>query len=112
MEKGFYLEAIALMESIITDRFESALIFYEFIDPSEAFRTMGQCLEKLHSEGIISDKLYSDLKDWKNGRNRALHEMAKIEEGEQATFDQRYLEQKQIAEKGYVLFNSLKEELQ
>ena len=111
MDKGFYLESIALMESIITDRLESALIFYGFIDSSNAFRTMGPCLEKLHSEGIISDNLHHELNEWKNGRNHALHEMAKIEEGYQTTFGQRYIEQKQIANKGYELFKSIKTEL-
>lgn len=111
IDQGFYLEAIALMESIITDRLESALIYYGVIKSSEAFKTMGSCLSKADSEGIITDAMCHDLKVWKDSRNHALHEMAKIEEGDDSAFEQRIAEQRKIAEQGYELFKSLKKEL-
>ena len=112
MERGFFLEAIALMESIITDRMESALINYGIISKDEAFMMLGKCLDLLDKEGLISDELYAEIDTWRGNRNRALHEMAKIEEGENAVFKQRYDNQKIIAEKGYDLFSKLKTELQ
>lgn len=113
LKEGFYLEAITLMESIITDRLESALIYYGLLSPDKAFKTLERCLEKFNeNQGLLSDELFDEIKVWKDGRNHALHEMAKIEEGENAVFQQRYDNQKIIAEKGYDLFSKLKTELQ
>ena len=109
VEAGFYLEAITLMESIITDRLESKLIFSGLISKEEAFRTLDNCLKKLknHFEILPSD-LIDALSAWKDERNRALHEMAKIEEGDETTFDQRYSSLKAVAEDGHGLFKRLR----
>lgn len=111
IDKGFYLEAITLMESIITDRLESVLIYYGLMNREKAFRTMEFCLQLFNeTQGIISDELYNRIVDWKNERNHALHEMAKIEEGDESSFSQRYNAQKKVAEQGYELFKAIKAE--
>ena len=66
---------------------------------------------KLHKEGIISDALYSDLDNWRASRNRALHNMAKIEEGDAPVFDERYSSLLSITQKGYSLFRKLETEI-
>ena len=111
-KNGYYLEAITLMESIITDRLESALIFYGAMTPDEAFLALEWAIKKLEKfSGIVSDKLLQDIIQWKNARNHALHEMAKIEDGDKSSFEQRYSDQKTVAEDGYKLFNKIKNEL-
>ena len=39
-KSGYYLEAITLMESLITDRLESLLIYHGLITPNKAFMTL------------------------------------------------------------------------
>lgn len=110
-ECGFYLEAITLMESLITDRLESLLIYYNLLSPEEAFMTLGPCINKIRSEqGLLSDCLIEELDTWRKARNQSLHEIAKIKEGDSAVFNQRYSDLKSIAIKGYVLFKAIKAE--
>lgn len=109
-EQGFYLEAITLMESIITDRLESALIYRGELSQDKAFITLDRCLNKLKGKGIISEALFERIEIWKDERNHALHEMAKIEEGDESSFEQRYSEQERVANDGYEIFKSLKKE--
>lgn len=113
IENRFYLEAITLMESIITDRLESTLVYYGLIPCEDCFRTMESCIREFDTErgqGILSDALLNRIKDWKNGRNHALHEMAKIEDGDNTPFEQRYSDQERIAKHGYDIFNEIKKE--
>ena len=99
------------MESVITDRLESTLIYNGLLSPDNAFKTLERCLKQFNeSQDLISDDLFNEIKAWKDGRNHALHEMAKIEEGDDSTFEQRYAEQKRIAEQGYEIFKSIKKE--
>ncbi len=111
MKGGFFLEAITLMESLISDRLESALIYYGVCTPDEVFKPLGENLKRLDSLGIISDELYDEINHWKKSRNTALHEMAKISVGERPTFIARYENQKPIAEQGYAIFKKIKNEL-
>ena len=108
---GFYLEAITLMESLITDRLESILIYYNQLSPEKAFLTLGACLTALKNvQGILSDELIIQLNNWRMARNQSLHEIAKIEEDDSALFNQRYVRLQQIAKDGYKLFKLIKEE--
>lgn len=111
MSEGFYLEAITLMESLITDRLESALIYYGKNSPDQVFLPLGNALSPFKDQGIISDQLYDRIDYWRKARNQALHEMAKIEEGTTPVFRERYAIQQVIARDGYEIFKSLKEEL-
>lgn len=46
MEKGFFLEAITLMESLISDRLESAINFYGLRPKGSDFRPLGETIPK------------------------------------------------------------------
>lgn len=111
MDAGYYLEAITLMESLIMDRLDSALIYYGLSEQEFDFRTLATSLRELNAEGLITDDLYSAIDKWRIARNRALHNMAKIAVGESPVFNIRYEEQKDVAEMGYFLFKKLKEEI-
>lgn len=111
MNDGYYLEAITLMESLITDRLESALIFYLKKTPSQVFLPLGDALSPFKDQGIISDQLYSRIDEWRKSRNQALHEIAKIEAGTTPVFEDRYSAQQSIAKDGYDVFKKINEEL-
>ena len=111
LDNHYYLEAITLMESLIADRLESAIIHYGLRTPENVFLTLGASINEIkRAEGLLSDDLLSKLDSWRESRNQALHEMAKIEDGDSAQFNQRYACLKQIAKNGYDLFKSINEE--
>lgn len=112
VDSGYYLEAISLMESLITDRLESFLIYYSAMNRNESFKTLDACIRLFDKyQGLMNEDLLSRIVEWKNQRNHAVHEMAKIEEGDNTSFSQRYLELRNVANKGFELFKDIKQNL-
>jgi hypothetical protein len=94
-EAGFYLEAITLIESLITDRLESRLSYLDGKDFS--FKNISKLIEKsikLETDSELINLIEIDLRKWAGDRNKSLHEMAKIAEGDFSTWDERYLKLK------------------
>jgi hypothetical protein len=82
---GFYLEAITIEESIITDRLVSYLVRVGEIKPGaqierQSLGQLIQCWIKRVSDPI-PDKYFGDLRpaidDWRRRRNRMIHAMVK-----------------------------------
>lgn len=71
IEEGFYLEAIALQESMIADRLES------LIDGGSGVEmlTLGRLLKR--AKGRISDDAWTIMDEWRLERNDVLHQMVK-----------------------------------
>lgn len=111
MEQGFYLEAITLMESIIADRLESKAnyISVENYSYSTLERLCRFLTKKEHQNKLSEDflKTVHAIEEWKDGRNRALHEMAKLEGEHSQSFEILYSSSKKTAEKGYHLFSEI-----
>ena len=112
---NFYLEAIALIESIIADRLESLC---NEVTQSDvwSFKT----LERL-TDFVLGEKqskqipqeirdVVKGIRQWKDGRNKALHEMAKIEDLG-VDFNTKYAECRKIAVDGKKLFRRLDNEI-
>lgn len=81
IDLGFYLEAITLIESLVSDRLESRVSF--LLEKDFSFKTLGCLIQKSsqieHDEEL--KKLVShDLDEWRRQRNNALHEMVKIDD--------------------------------
>lgn len=98
---GYYLEATAVIESIIADRLESRLSYLK--GDNFAFKTLG----KLIQESRISEDdpelraVIEEIDDWRWKRNQALHEMVKVEEGRKLSWEDRLSLNKQIAIMGF-----------
>ena len=105
MKSGFYLEAVTLMESIIGDRLECYLMRNDK-ECNYSFSTLGRLINGLKKVNPDSD-LAVRLDDWKNKRNTLLHEMAKIEDNNYITFEDKYSEAQQCAEEGLALFRDV-----
>ena len=103
-EKGYYLEAITIMESLITDRLESRAIFLGI--EKAGFNMLGALCKKLKGDPALSEIL-PEVSTWRESRNSALHELAKNEKGDNRSFSEKYDTTKQIAEKGIVLFRKV-----
>lgn len=111
VEQGFYLEAVTLMESIISDRLES--IINHVSNTNHSYSPLGNLII-LFEDRKIKEKISDDfltivkaISEWKNQRNKALHEMAKLDDELTQTFETLYASAKQTAEEGYAIFRKV-----
>jgi hypothetical protein len=97
----YYLEAIAVTESLLADRLESRASFLLGADFS--FKTLEGLIRKMleievdrELKNLVSEK----VAEWKDSRNRALHEMAKLARGNADSWLERTAALPQIAKEG------------
>lgn len=90
LKQEFYLEAITLIESLISDRLESRISFLKKFDFS--FKTLGTLIKesrKIEKDVTFKNLVSQDLDTWRENRNKALHEMVKLADGETTTWSTR-----------------------
>jgi hypothetical protein len=74
--KGFHLEAIAIIESLMCDRIESTI---SIVTAKESYPdTLGSLLPKLRKLSVFPDELIHELESWRKDRNLVMHQMVKI----------------------------------
>lgn len=108
IQEGYYCEAIAIIESVITDRLESRLSYLKQINVG--FQNLGPAITSLQKcetdETIIL--LLSELDYWRVKRNTALHELVKIEAVKSVLrWEQRLEDLSVSANEGYELLKKL-----
>ncbi|MBO5086644.1 MAG: hypothetical protein J6B65_05340 [Paludibacteraceae bacterium] len=113
MDAGFYVEVIALCESIIADRLES--LANQISQSSKySYETMGRLTDYLlgaKQRDLLSQEIVdvvNEIKNWTKKRNSAVHEMAKNIEGD---FMEKYAKLKETAEEAIKLFRKLDNEI-
>jgi hypothetical protein len=100
-KKGFYLEAIAIIESLIADRLESRLTFLKKGDLS--FKALGPLIAEIgrrETDEKLKQLVLHDVDMWRESRNNAMHEMVKIADGEFPTWEGRVRAMGLVASKG------------
>lgn len=105
---GFYLEAIALIDSVATDRFES--ILSRASGRGLAFRELGSTIKEFESLGVdfLDDSsLVDEFQKWLYSRNRWLHEFSRIAENENMSYRDRRRETQNCAIVGHELLKRL-----
>ncbi len=110
-EAGFFLEPIAIYESMIADRLESRLKDNNIADMD--FKPLGDLIAAMkpsEKNQAIKD-LVIKIDIWRETRNKALHEIAKREEGNNKTASEKYAECKVIAEEGKRLLAELSKQI-
>lgn len=111
-QQGYYIECISLMESLIADRLES-LANQISSTKNYSYKPLERLLEYLlgtKQKDKLNDELLNcldDIKTWKDGRNMAIHEMAKLSEDLEESFQTRYNKLKKIADNGYKVFRKI-----
>ncbi len=98
MENGYYLEAITIIESLVSDRLESRLTFLKGTDFS--FKNLGQLINAARNDETddeLKTLIIADLDSWREKRNTSLHEMAKKADGDASTWEDRVADIKQVA---------------
>lgn len=105
MVSGYYLEAIVLMESLITDRLASRLLYRNIETDKVSGLTVGRAsLLLIRNDPDYPKELLDSILEWGRKRNLYAHEMAKLFDGDEHSFDDRYAEANEIAKQGYELF--------
>ena len=104
IEAGYYLEAITLSESLLTDRLESRATFLAGED--RGFLTLGPLIRVLRQLENVAEfkKMLEPLDAWRLRRNSALHEMVKFEPHDVTTWEQRLEVLPSVAAEGMRLF--------
>ena len=89
-QQGFYLEAITLVESLVTDRLEGRLSFV--LGEDFSFKTLGAVIKTANTheaDDVMKSIISGRLETWRISRNKALHEMAKLAAGDSRTWEDR-----------------------
>jgi hypothetical protein len=108
IKAGYYLEAISIVESLISDRLESHLSLRLGRDFS--FKTLGaliQGIKEHETDRTLRSVVLDDLDQWRAARNKAAHEMVKIEEGKQISWDERTKVNEVVAVQGLKLVRKI-----
>lgn len=105
LKKGFYIESVSLIESITSDRLESLA---NKVSGSKrySYKTLGELLKYLKKPHSFSSPMMQALNDidvWRENRNQAIHEMAKLDNAK-TDFTEKYNKIKEYAEEGMLLF--------
>lgn len=108
-DKGFFLEGITLFESLITDRLESTLT--KVTGAEVSFKTLGTLIRMVDSCAAFSPDfcrlITTDLDAWRKERNRALHEIVKLEDGNLELWETRYQALEATYDQGFHLFRQI-----
>ena len=108
----FYIEAVAIVESLLCDRLESRLAALHGQEENKRrFSTLGRVACELKGQrlGEPADTrgIYGEISKWASQRNKVIHQLVKLEEGEIPNWDDRYKQARRTAEAGMDLFRRL-----
>ena len=88
----------------ISDRLESRATY---LGKTTGFDTLGKLCNILSSDTVLKD-IIPQIVDWKNGRNRMLHEMSKIDASDMAEdFGEKYESGRLLAQSGLDIFRQV-----
>ena len=105
LENGFFLEAIAIEESLIADRLESRLS--QLLGWDFSHKTLNKLISTTRNketDQALRDIVLNDLDEWRKARNSAIHEMVKLDDGDTRTWQDRMEALGPIAKSGFKLF--------
>jgi hypothetical protein len=111
IDEGYYLEAISIVESLVADRLESYLP--SLFDKDFNFKTLGELVQAIRSDKsgktdeVLRSLVLNDLDKWRKDRNKAAHEMVKIEDGKRVSWKERVKINKTVAETGLELVRKI-----
>lgn len=113
IEHSFFLEATALIESLICDRLESRI--GELTQDSVKFGTLGALCKKLNiieTDIILKDIMNKNLNQWAGKRNIVIHQAAKIELGKKKDWNEFLRLAESTAKDGRIAFDNYNKQLQ
>lgn len=112
IEHSFFLEATALMESLISDRLESRL--GELKKEPIPFNTIGNLLNslrKVETDNVLKEIMNKQINTWCGDRNTVIHQAAKIEIGKKKDWNDYLKQAGKTAKDGRKLFDAYNKQL-
>lgn len=112
IEYSFFLEATALMESLISDRLESRL--GELKKEQISFDTIGNLLDalrKLEEDTVLKEIMNKQINTWCGERNKIIHQAAKIELGKKKDWNDFFKKAEKTAKQGRKIFDAYNKQL-
>ncbi len=106
IRKGSHIEAIALLESIMSDRIESAISSLTRKPVSAS--SLGSLFKSLDKLNPAEDNLKALVWDWNESRGLAIHQMVKLTNDYNSTWDERVKFAKITAQEGIILLPQLR----
>jgi hypothetical protein len=106
IKNGFHIEAIAITESIMSDRIESAIssITGQVVE----IDSLGRLISMFHLEHPIDDEFRIELREWNRARGQVIHQMVKLTNEHQATWHERMTFVRHTAIQGEMLLKELR----
>jgi hypothetical protein len=105
---GYFCEAIAVIESIISDRLESRISY--ITKSNVAFKPLGWLIRRMRALETDEElrRLIAQLDSWRELRNGAIHELPKVERGKPKTsWQDRVANLRSSATDGYHLLRAI-----
>ena len=112
IEQSFFLEATALIESLISDRLESR--FGELIKEPMSFDTIGNLLNslrKVETDIVLKEIMNNQINTWCGDRNTVIHQAAKIELGKKKDCKDFLKQAEKTAKDGRKIFDAYNKQL-
>ncbi len=113
IKQGFFLEAITIEESIITDRLEARVAWlsnqqhrnFDNLGPlAQTLKGKGKNKKIRESDPEMLDLLLPKIDKWRKQRNEALHELVKFpDDVEEKCWEDFYSKTKNVAKEGKTL---------
>jgi hypothetical protein len=100
IENGFWIEAISIAESLMSDRIES---YFQKHHERRRITTLGSWSYELMKSDRLAKKdveLFKRVHAWAKKRNLATHELVKVSESHQGTWVERVASCKRVAMEG------------
>lgn len=103
ISEGYYLEAVSIIESLLSDRLESYLS--SLLQSNFGFQNLGPLIRKAksHATDEILLSILEEVDLWRKARNKAAHEMVKIEAGKFINWEERRKFNQETADTGLLL---------
>jgi hypothetical protein len=105
---GYHLEAITLIESLITDRLESRLTYVKKSDFS--FKTLGAVISetrRVEPDTDLKNLVSDDLDSWRKARNKAIHELVKLSDTDTTPWTERTKTLAPTCKEGYRILRAI-----
>ena len=101
ISRGFHLEAIAIIESLICDRLETSVTV--LTGESTGVKNLGPLLKVLERLPEFPEVLVAEIDLWRSDRNLVMHRMVKITSEEVFNWQSRMKFARETAIEGYRL---------
>lgn len=104
--KGSHIEVIAILESLMSDRLESAIS--SITGQSQAVNSLGSLISKFHQIHPLDEELRLRLHEWNRHRSQIIHQIVKLTENYTPTWAERITFARRIAAEGKILLKELR----